>query len=324
MLFSHKRTILFINKEKIQWVAGQVPKGKLLGEVQSLPWSEENFIVALDEIFNKFPKKLRIVIGEEFSYVTHFQKNDKKTSIVSEAQAFIPEKLQDGWDSCEEKTGDIQIMAVQQKIFTMLKKEIYHRSLQVEALEIESVSIARMLHEEKNKCYIFARNSGRIILGIVQDGEILASRIFSKLPDQEYVKKLVDYIARPKDVPIEQVFIQDKTGKLSVMLKSLGFKVLDGELDPMIGICRKLDLTGRDKDVLNIPLNQSNGAGNNNGENNGSMNLREKILLIIFLLSVVGGSAFVYYTKKIKPGVVKIAPSFQNIESDPTGLRWGK
>jgi len=323
MIFSHKRTILFINREKIQWTTGRVPDGKLFGEVNFLPWSEKNLSAALDNIADKFPKKIRIVVGEEFSYVTHFAKNDKKNPIISEAQVLIPEKLQDGWDSREADSGDVQVMAVQQELFAILKKALAEKNLQVEAIEAESVSIARMIQEEKNTAFIFARNNGKIILGIAQGSEILATRIFAKLPEKEYIKEFISYVAKPKNISITRAYIQDKTGSLMKIFGDLGLEGREGELDPMVGICRKKDLTGRDKDVLNIFLNSSNKAENRKVIGKKRVSLREKILLIVFLLVIAGGAAGIYYVQKSRQKSVKAKPVIQNVSSDQAGLKWG-
>lgn len=323
MIFSHKRTILFITKDKIQWMAGRVPDGKLLGEVQSLPWSEENLHAALDIIADKFPKKLRIVIGEEFSYVTHFIKNNKKTTIVSEAQAFIPEELRDGWDSREEKTGEVQVMAVQQELFSMLKKALSERSLRVEAIEAESVSIARMVQKHECKAAIFARSEGKTILGVVQCVEILATKVFSKFPAKEQIKKFIDLAVIPKDA-VTKVYIQDESGKLAEIFKELGVEAQVLDLDPMLGVCHKKDLTGRDKDVLNIFLDQGGAQLNKSENSHNHLSLREKILLGIFLAAIIGSAVTVYFVQKNRQKAVKMMPTTQGVISDQSGLKWTK
>ncbi len=324
MIFSHQRTILFIDKEKIQWVAGRIPGGKLFGEVQSLSWSEENLAVALDEVAKNFPKKLRIVVGEEFSYVTHFSKQDKKSLIIDEAQVLIPEKLQDGWDSREENSGDIQVMAVQQWLFSILEKALLERDLQVEAIEAESIAMTRMIHEDKGKAFIFAKNNGKIVLGIAQDGEVLATKIFFKLPEKDYVEEFISYVTKPKNISIERAYVQDETGNLAKIFKSLKLEVRDEELSPMLGICRKTDISGRDKDVLNIFLGKSGKAESKNGREQKRANLREKILLAVFLLVIASGAAAVYYMQKSRQKTVKTTPVTQKVSSDSSGLQWGK
>lgn len=301
-----------------------MPDGKLLGEVQFLPWSEKNLSLALDEIANKFPGKLRIVVGEEFSYVIHFPKNDKKTSIINEAQTFIPEKLQDGWDSCEEKTGDMQVMAIQQRLFVILKESLAERNLQVEAIEVESVAIARLIHEEKNKTLIFARNTGRVILGIAQNSEILAAKVFSKPLDKKSFKEFIDYAIKPKNTYSMVAHIQDKSGDVIKIFEELGLELSEEELDPMVGTCLKKDISGRDRDVLNIFLDRVNMSANKNVAESQTINLREKILLSIFLLIFIGGAITVYRIQKSRQKTVKPAPITRHVQDSQSGLQWEK
>lgn len=325
MLFSHKRTILYITKENIQWVCSRVPDGKFLSEAKSLPWSAGNLDVALDDIISRFPRKIRIVVGEEFSYVTHFQKNDKTGSIMAEAQNFIPEKLQDGWDSREEKSGDVQIMAIQQELFAILKKSVTNRDIHVEAIEAESVSIARIIQAKESGVFIFAKNKGKIIFGIAQGSEVLATKIFSELPDKEQIKKFIDYATVSKGSAPIYVYIQDKSGDLVKNMKELGYEVREAEMSPMLGISHKNDLNGRDRDVLNIFLGQLSKGENRHEIKKGHLNLREKILLGIFVAVILGGVAVIYYVQKNRQKSVQMAPTTQpGANMDQSGLKWAK
>ena len=124
MIFFNQRTIIFINKNTIYWANGRVPSGKFLSAIKKIAWSKENLRLAITDIVASFPKKLRIVVGEEFSYMTLLKSEKKKDSIVVEAQNIIPEKLTDAWDSANGDAGMVQVMAVQQNFFADLKKFI--------------------------------------------------------------------------------------------------------------------------------------------------------------------------------------------------------
>lgn len=337
MIFSHKRTIIFIDKEKIRWAQGKAPAGKILGAVQSLPWSEKNLGLALAEIADKFPKHVRVVIGEEFSYVSSLQKVKGRGTVLSDIQPLIPENLRDGWDSREGNANDVQVMAIQQDFFAILKKTFADTKLKVEAVETESVAVNRSIPAEKNKVVLFARYDGKILLGAARGGLILATKVFSKFPEQEKIKEFMDYLSNRKNISIDSAYVQDKTGDLIKIFKDLNLEVREKSLDPMVGICQKKDINGRDKDVLNIFLNaESNNPENkkedrkgnkqeNGRENKKHMQLREKILLITFLVIIVGGAAFVYRVYKSRQAtVVKTKPAVKNTPIDQPGLDWGK
>ena len=198
MIFDHYRTILFINKEKIRWAKGQAPGGKVFDPVQELPWSEKNLRSALEDIAARFPKKIRIVVGEEFSYVVSFPKDKKSGSVISEARVLIPESLQDGWDSCEGQSDNVQVMAVRQEFFLALKKALWEAKSRVEAIEAESVSLSRVIPESKNETIFAARYDEKILLTVTRNGLVIATKIFFQLPEKEKIQEFVDYISNQK------------------------------------------------------------------------------------------------------------------------------
>lgn len=324
MIFSKKRTILYITKEKIRWAKGTVPDGKIYDR-RELPWSEKNLQTALADIAEHFPKKLRVVVGEEFSYVTHFLKSEKPGRIISDAQVFIPENLQDGWDSKDGDLNSVQIMVVQQKLFSILKKMFFKAKLRVEAIESESISISRMIAAEKNKTVLAARYDGKILLEAARNGMVLATKIFYGLPEKEKVQEFLDYAANQKDISFDAIYIQDKTGDLIKIFQLFNLNIQEKELDPMIGICRKKDINGRDKDILNIFLGKAEGEDNVNIKGKKRLALREKIILTVFLVVVLAGAGAIYYAYKSQRGMFKKnVPASREAQKNQPGLQWEK
>ena len=320
MFFSHSRTILFIDKEKIRWAKGQAPNGKIFGSIQELPRSENNWHLALENIAANFPRKIRIVAGEEFSYVVGFQKNGKNGEIISEAQALIPEKLQEGWDSSESQSDNVQVMAIQQEFFSALKKILSNSKLQVEAIEVESISISRLIPKNNGQAILVARNDGKILLEAVQGGLVIATKIFWKLPEKEKIQEFINYLSSQKNTTPSLVYIEDKTGDLISIFQSLGLAIQEKVLNPLIGICQKKDLSGQDKKILNIFLNQEASESNTSH----GLAFREKVILIVFLVVFLGGMALVYFIIKTKGKDVKMNSPVQKIQEDQAGLRWDK
>lgn len=325
MIFSRKRTIIFIDKEKIKWAQGSAPDGKLFGEVKSLPWSEKNLDAALSDIENSFPRKIRIVIGEELSYTADFKETDKKNSIINDAQSIIPEKLQDGWDTREEGDGNIQIAAIQQNFFAILKKNSAKFKLNIEAMESESISICRMADAEKGKAIVFISNRGdKIVLGAARNGSVLAAEVFFKIPNQEQIQKFIEYVSSRKNVSLKDVYIDDETKVLMKIFQSLKFNIQEKMLDPMIGICRKKDIFGRDKDILNIFLDKSSEAGSERSIKEKKFSLREKVLIGVFIFVITAGLTAVYYMQKYKQQIIKTQPVVRNTGDVQAGLKWEK
>jgi len=254
MIFSKRCTILFISKEKIRWAPGQVPSGKILGEVKEVAWSEENLHVALKDIASNLSKRVRIVIGEEFAYAAYLKKDEQGSDIRSAAQSRIPEKITDGWDTQMKADGDIQAMAIQEGLFASLKKLFREMRLKAEVIETESVALSRMLPAKKGEAVIFAKQDGKFLLGAARDSAVLATEVFSSPPSTEDFRKFTEYVSGRYGVAIGQMFVTNSENCDREVFRSLGLIISETPLDPMEGICKKKDIRGRDADVLNIAL----------------------------------------------------------------------
>lgn len=315
MLFSRERSIIFINREKIRWAKMQVPSGKLLGVIQEAVCSEENLRLALADIAKNYSNKARIVVGEEFSYVTLFQKGDEQKTTLGEAQALIPENLESGWDSKDGGGRNVQVMAVQQQVFAVIKKALLENKIEAEAMEAESISLSRMIPSEKDRVALFARFDEKILLEVVQNGIVLATRIFFQLPTKEKIQEFLDYVSSRNNITFETAYVQDESGELVKVFQALGINIQESLLDPMVGICQKKDIAGSDKEVLNIILEKEAKKAEINVKKSLAIpsTLREKILLVSFLIIFLGGMAVSYYIYQARQKTGKISPQSQGV-----------
>lgn len=333
MLFSKKRALLHITKEKIRWALGAVPDGKILG-VKELPWSGENLVTVLKDIEKNFPRKVRVVVGEELSYVTSFQKKDKKIPILNVARALIPENLQDGWDSREIAGDEIELMAVRQDFFQMLERAFAQTKLKVEALEAESVAICRLIEMKKDQAALFVKRQQEVLLGVAQNGVVVATKIFPVWPDKDQVAEFLQYVAEQKKAVAKIAYVEVGEKESAVALRALKMEVREIALDPLAGISRKKDISGRDKDVLNIFLEkkvstEAKVAKNvfqktESADKKSASRKKEKILVVIFLVVIIGGAISVYLMQKSRQEKAATKRQSPSVENEASGLEWGK
>lgn len=297
MLFSRVRTIIFINREKIRWTKGRVPAGQLLEVPQEVVCSEANLQTVLAEIIEHSPKKVRIVVGEEFAYVTRLRKVEMAGQIETAIQSLIPENLDEGWDSKDEGANHVQVMAIQQQVFAVLKKALLENKLRLEAMEAESVSISRMVAASKDEAVLLARYDGKVLLEVVRNGSVLATRIFFQFPSQEQIQEFLDYMISQKSIVFKTIYLQDESGELAKIFQALGLNVQAITLDPMVGIGQKKDIDGPDSEVLNIILgeNEKSQEAGHLADGATGRTLREKILAVLFGIILLGGLAVAYY-----------------------------
>jgi len=289
MLFSSSRTILSINKGSICWTKGKAGSGKLVGETCKKPWSEENLAAAVADIAKRFPQRVRVVVGEEFSYATSFTK--EQTDISNEVHSRIPENLKEGWDYQQKNTNGVEIMAVQEKLFSLIRKLFSEAGLVAEAIETESASISRLLPEAKNTAVLFARYDAVVLVGAVKDGSVLAAEVFDEFPVVKDIMEFTDYLAGRFGVPFDRVYVQEGEEELEKVFREVNLQVEKIVLDPMVGICKKKRLRGRDSEILNIRLD----AVQKEKHAKKPMELREKILLGAFILVFILCAVFIYY-----------------------------
>jgi hypothetical protein len=298
MLFSKKRTILFINNEKITWALGEVPSGNLF-DVRELPWSEENLNVALGDIASNFTKKVRVVFGEEYSYVTRIINSHKKIE-KADAQSLIPEELDEAWDTsgAGEKS---QLMAVQQKIFSLLKKDLVERKIEVESLEAESVAIARIISKiDKSGSFLFVKSSNKDIIGIVKEGMVVFTKVYPKSFTSEEMADFVKYVSAQNGINFEQAYVDGDVARIGGILNGMNVAVQEMVLNPMVGAGQKNDIAGSDEKVLNIVFGEPESVAPEKKESNFSR--KEKILLIAFLAVILISSVAVFLILKSRKG----------------------
>jgi len=289
MMFSNRRTILSINKGNILWTKGAVPSGKLVGEMSKKPWSEENLAAAVADIAERFPRRVRVVVGEEFSYATSFAK--EKADISSEVHSRIPENLKEGWDYQQKNADAVEIIAVQEKLFSLIRKLFSEAGLIAEAIETESASISRLLPKAKNTAVLFARYDSVVLGGAAQGRRVLTAQVFDEFPDAHAIAEFTDYVAGRFNVPFERAYVQAEETELESIFQGNGIAVEKIPLDPMVGICKKKRLRGRDSDVLNIRLD----AIKKEKQAKSPMARREKILLAVFILVFVACAVFIWH-----------------------------
>jgi hypothetical protein len=317
MFFSRKRAILYLTKEKIVWASGKVPSGRIFA-VKELPWSEENLRKALKDIAVHFPRKLRVVVGEEYSYLAEVQGEGdhiKKT----EVQSVIPEELQENWDTRKTRQG-FQLMAIQEKFLAILVKALSGENLKVEAVESESLALNREIGKKDD--HLFFKGDGKFLLGAAKGGAVVFTRIFSKFPEEREIRNFLDYVSRRHGLVFSKIYADGETGAREDIFAKFGLTLEKKTLDPLSGMCRKKNIYGRDRDVLNIFLEKKDSGRKKDGS--GGMSWREKILLAIFLAVIAGGGAAAYYIQKAKPGAKSPMPAIQERTVNQAGLDWGK
>jgi len=320
MLFSQERTILYISKEKIIWVLAKIPAGKIIGQAHDLLWSEDNLRRALFEIRDKFPKILRIVIGEEWAYVMSLEKNEAGKQTEISVRSRIPENSNIAWDAKAVAEGTAQVMAVQENFLSGLKKVISESGLRAEAVEIESVSISRLMEKKKEGATLFLKKNGKVIFGAIENGAVIFTKIFSRFPAKNEIGEFLEYVSGKTGSSFQDICVSGATEEESSALREFNLNVEKSFLEPLAGIAQKKDIRGKDENVLNINLAYV--EKEDKKEKDHKRGRREKILLIIFIADLVLGALAIYFILRSRQKTPQKNQTSAQIQRESSSLIW--
>ncbi len=243
----------------------------------------------------------------------------KKNIGRDQVQEVIPEKLERAWDIGQ--TGEnIQVVAVQNKLFSLLEKVLAEEKLAVEAAETEAVSISRLIGKKKEKkTFLFLKIGENFILGAVKNEVVVFTQVFAEFPGKKEFETFFDYV-RQRHGQIKGKIYTDAEPAIFAE-KKINMEAEKMEIEPLLGLRLKRDLRGRDRKVLNIIFEKK--GGSERSKEAGILTWRGMIIAIVFLAVVSAGAAAVYYLQKKKAETKKIiAPS--GAQNSQAGLKWEK
>ncbi|NTW26942.1 MAG: LytR C-terminal domain-containing protein [Candidatus Moranbacteria bacterium] len=312
MFFRHHITTIFVTRGKITSAVFSTG-GKNIKAAAVYDWNEENLALVLADIAAHGPNVVRVVFGEEFSYVTTLDSSKgDRGSILEKAREAIPEELGDNWDFRKEKDQlfSSQVIAVQAQLLNMFIEKLKEAGLRVEAMEPQSVAIARLL--PKTGLFLFAVNDEKFLMGAVRNGTVIGTFVAAKSDDASMLAGFVASVRKKCKEELSTVLIDKYMQVGDDVFLANGLQPEIMELDPLYSIAVKKHLVGSDSHVLNIlPVDkkilkkQATEKYLSKIENTATVqaparfSLREKILAIFFVIGLVA-SGFVLL-KKMPP-----------------------
>jgi hypothetical protein len=252
MFFSHNITTLFVTVGEIRSAVFS-SRGKLILEEKIYDWTEKSLPTVLGDIAARGPQKIRVVFGEEFSYVLALKFSDKsREKMFPEAQDNIPDVLSNNWDFQKENDPDFpsQVAAIQQHLFDFFISKLKEANFQIEAIEPQSVALARLL--PKSGVFLFAVKYEKVLFGAVRNGVVTATFVASDDDAIVAFENFLSYVKKKcKEVP-KKVFVSSNINKKTDVFSRNNLSAEIYNLDPLMGIALKKDIKGEDWKVLNI------------------------------------------------------------------------
>ena len=268
-MFSKKRFVVFISKQFIDPGFVTIGSEPFFDGGEAFRYTKETLADGLKKIQTISKEKMRIVLGEEFVYVTELSFPHGTTitrELVREkAEEVIPENLkQTEWDfqtlHYKEKTKDTDTILVQVAVIEKSFSESFRQALAVTPLSIEAIYpesyvLANLEIEESEVVIIIEQDRELTVLCAVLDGFVVATRVKKDAITTEDVRGFLSFLSTYKGKSPKKIFLSH-CGEEN-LLKDLsleGYEVRVKEYNPLVGAALLEKISGEDEEILNIDI----------------------------------------------------------------------
>lgn len=186
---SSEKDILIITPSKLRGVR----VGESVIQRVELDWTPEKLSQALATVRAALSKRIRLVLGDSFTYISSVplaetsSSEEERNAAGESFQLLIPEKLSEtSWDYCafeipatkETSTRPrryAEIIALTGSFARTVIPAIKEAGFRIETLEPESVSFARLLQTEDTCSMLVAKSESSFLIAGIIRGHVLAS-----------------------------------------------------------------------------------------------------------------------------------------------------
>lgn len=265
-MFASKKSILFIEKAKITVSLVEVSKKSKRISSQEIPWTPETLEQTLSNIKKITGNSVRILLSDEFVYVTSViipsDSISEKDDVKEKIQKLIPEDLNSVfWDFKEvlilKKNKDKELKAIQvicpvKSFFEQLCFALVKNGFEVEAIEPMSYTLAHLTKQSGRTVLVAYINDPSLLL-IQEAGLVVATQLLGNVVTQKDVGTLIAHVKKKFSVIPNVVVVTGKTDSVTLKdFESPDRKVEIVSLDPVVGLAQKDDVSGKDEHTLNI------------------------------------------------------------------------
>jgi hypothetical protein len=289
MLFSRQITVLFVTRGKIRSDVFS-SRGKAAQEVKTYDWTEENLQSVLKEIASHVPNRVRVVFGEEFSYVIALKTSQStREGILEEAQAVIPDELENNWDFQKGDDPDfpLQVAAVNHNLFNIFSSSLLEAGFFIEAVEPQSISLARIF-PRKGLFLFFARDE-KVLLGAIKNGVVIATHVTNPERAVPILGAFLTGVRNKCNAQPEKIFVSKGINADSDIFSKNNIQAESLNLNPLYGAAMKKDISGKDSFSLNIKSKRPDSSDKKIKQPRRTVSRREKILIILFCSIILIG-----------------------------------
>lgn len=260
-MFERSHIIFFLTATSLE-AARVSHDGSMIQEEVSFSLDETGLAGALKKASARFGQGARMVLPEEYLYVTRLELDLPKTHLRSALEQKIvsvfPETIGTlAWDyeliGTTEKGVVVELSGVVRDFGEILSQALGEAHYRIEALIPESYALARLVLGNETSLLVHEREAGWIS-ALIMEEHIVTSLWLTETPTESDLKSLITFgTERKQAIPQHVIFSLSKTSAQELPQLSLPQVVLDDPLNPILGAA-KVSLGRKDSERMDLPL----------------------------------------------------------------------
>ena len=254
--------LIFLLTQKTLRVARVNRDGTALQDETIFDLDENGLAGALKEAKKKFGQGARMVIPEEYLYVTRVEvelsPKDERSLLEEKIISVFPETLGGfAWDyevlTKNTEKGEVELSGIVRNFGEMIDQSLGSAHYRVEAIIPESYALARLVPRNEVSLVVHEKETGWLSM-LISDKRVVTSIFLTKIPTQNELNDLITFGTERKHVTPQKILFS-LVGTSVQVFPQMGLPqvVLSEPLNPMLGAAKIL-LGEKDENRMDLPL----------------------------------------------------------------------
>ena len=266
------KEILFITPSAIRGFSIQ---GGKVTEIVNLPWTTENVRAVLGTARAALGRNVRLLVGEQFSYVatlllpqdtTYASLEEERVAVRDLAGKFIPENLaESAWDYQEISLSDIslgrpvQVVALVASFARVVVPALKEVGFRIPVTLPESCAVARSFADQEEPFLLVYKGDFFFVASVVQ-GWVLSSTTSLQELTFEAVESVGRFVKGRFGFSSSRILFAGSCTENDLVnfdrtkAERAGFSIEFSNESALLGLAMKKDVSGNDPSILSVEL----------------------------------------------------------------------
>lgn len=236
--------------------------GSTIREEANFVLDETGLVGALQQAKERFGQGARIVLPEEYLYVTQLKLDlppeHSRQAIEENIMSVFPETLGNlAWDyeltESNAQGGTVELSGIVRDFGEVLEQSLVTAHYRIEALIPESYALARLVLGDETALVLHEKEAGWLAMLIAKE-RVVTSIFLTAIPTENDLKGLIAFgTERKQAVPQHVILSLIHTEPQALPQLDLPQVVLDTPLNPLVGAAKIL-LGSHDSERMDLPI----------------------------------------------------------------------